>query len=47
MAKPRITITIDKELLDWIDEQIGGKVFSSRWHAIERCVYEVKERSEE
>jgi len=33
--KERITITIDKELLDWIDARIEEKVFANRSHAIE------------
>lgn len=35
MAKERITITIDKKLLDWIDEKIEEKVFANRSHAME------------
>ncbi len=35
MSKDRITITIDKELLDWIDEKIQEKVFANRSHAME------------
>lgn len=33
--KERITISIDKELLDWLDQQIKGKVFGNRSHAFE------------
>ena len=33
--KERITITIDKELLNWLDERIKEKVFANRSHGFE------------
>ena len=33
--KERITITIDKELLVWLDEKIERKVFANRSHGLE------------
>ena len=33
--KERITITIDKELLEWIDKKIEKKVFANRSHGLE------------
>ena len=33
--KKRITITIDRELLDWLDEKTQKKVFSNRSHGLE------------
>ena len=33
--KERITITIDKELLNWLDAKIGVKVFANRSHGFE------------
>ena len=33
--KERITITIDKELLDWLDKRIEDKVFANRSHGFE------------
>lgn len=33
--KERITITVDKELLNWLDEKIDEKVFANRSHGIE------------
>ncbi len=44
MTKERITITIDPDLLAWVDEQVERKVYSSRSHAIQRCVHEARER---
>ena len=42
MMKTRITITIDKELLDWIDKKVEEKVFASRSHGFEYLVEERK-----
>jgi len=33
--KERITITLDKELLEWLDKKIGDKVFANRSHGFE------------
>ena len=33
--KERITVTIDKDLLDWIDERIKDKTFANRSHGLE------------
>ena len=33
--KERITVTIDKELLEWIDERIKDKIFANRSHGLE------------
>ena len=38
--KERITITLDKELLDWIDKKIEQKVFASRSHGFEFLIVE-------
>jgi metal-responsive CopG/Arc/MetJ family transcriptional regulator len=36
--KERITITIDKELLDWVDEKIKARLYANRSHALELLV---------
>ncbi len=35
MTKERITITVDRELLDWLDKRIEEKLFANRSHGIE------------
>jgi Arc/MetJ-type ribon-helix-helix transcriptional regulator len=49
VSLPKIakTVTIDKELLDWIEEKIKEKEFASLCHAIEKALYELKEREQE
>ncbi|HLC50146.1 MAG TPA: ribbon-helix-helix domain-containing protein [Candidatus Nanoarchaeia archaeon] len=36
--KERITITVDKELLRWLDEKVNSKVFANRSHGFEFLV---------
>ena len=33
--KERITVTIDKDLLDWLDKRIEDKTFANRSHGFE------------
>ena len=33
--KERITVTIDKELLKWLDKKIDEKIFANRSHGLE------------
>ena len=33
--KERITITLDKEILEWIDKNVESKVFANRSHGFE------------
>lgn len=36
--RERITITVDKELLRWMDSKIENKIFANRSHALEFLV---------
>ena len=38
--KERITITLDKELLKWIDAKIEEKIFANRSHGFEFLMME-------
>jgi len=33
--KAKISVSVDQELVDWIDEQIKNKRFASRSHAVD------------
>ena len=33
-VKERITITVDRELLDWLDLKVQEKIFANRSHGI-------------
>ena len=43
--KERITITLEKELLAWLDQKVDEKVFANRSHSFEFLIAE-KIRSE-
>jgi len=46
-VKERITITIDKELLDWLDRKIDEKVFANRSHGLEFLIKrKIEEKNE-
>ena len=36
--KERITVTIDKELLKWLDKHINEKIFANRSHGFEYLI---------
>ncbi len=38
--KTRITLTMDKELLDWIDSKVAERVFENRSSAVEHLMKE-------
>jgi metal-responsive CopG/Arc/MetJ family transcriptional regulator len=33
--KKRITLTIDKELLNWLDKKVDERIFANRSHGLE------------
>ncbi|HET6458959.1 MAG TPA: ribbon-helix-helix domain-containing protein [Nitrosopumilaceae archaeon] len=43
MAKTKISITVDEDLIKWLDSQIKKKKFASRSHGFEYAVSELKE----
>ena len=44
--KERITITIDKELLDWLDAKVAERVFANRSHGFEYLIMGMKKKDE-
>lgn len=38
--KERITVTLNKELLDWVDYKIDQKIFANRSHGFEYLIAE-------
>jgi metal-responsive CopG/Arc/MetJ family transcriptional regulator len=38
MIKERVTITIDKDLLKWLDSRITDKTFANRSHGFEYLI---------
>lgn len=46
MAKVRRSVTISKELLDWVNRQIEQKRFKDVSHAIDFALYHLKQEDE-
>lgn len=42
-----VSIFLDWEILDWLDEQIKKKVFSGRSHAVQACLFNYRQHIEE
>lgn len=38
MVKVRVSVTMAKEFLDWVDERIEERVFANRSHAFEYAI---------
>ncbi|MGB9748520.1 MAG: ribbon-helix-helix domain-containing protein [Candidatus Woesearchaeota archaeon] len=43
--KERITITLNEELLDWIDNKIKKRIFANRSHAFEFLIARLMENN--
>ena len=47
MSKERITVTIDKEVLEWLDNHIMHHIFANRSHGFEFLIAaKMKEESD-
>lgn len=40
MMKERITVTLNKELLEWVDFKVNQKIFANRSHGFEYLIAE-------
>jgi len=45
--KIKTSVTLDRDLLSWIDRLIDSKRFANRTHAIEYALQRLREREEE
>lgn len=46
MGKIRLQVTVKPDLVDWIDEEIKTSLFSSRSHAVEFALSELRRKLE-
>lgn len=44
--KIKLSVSLDPELVDWIDKEIYEKVYSSRSHAVESGLFQLKKLKE-
>jgi len=42
----KVTATVDKELIQWIDQEVKKRRFRNRSHAIESAIAKLKEKEE-
>jgi Arc/MetJ-type ribon-helix-helix transcriptional regulator len=35
----QITVNLSKEIVDWIDKKVQERIFASRSHAVEACLF--------
>jgi Arc/MetJ-type ribon-helix-helix transcriptional regulator len=45
--KARLNVTVDKELVDWIDSHIKTQKFRNRSHAVELALLRLKEQEKQ
>jgi len=44
MGRKRISITLPKECVEWLDEKVKKRIYASRSHAIEVIILEAMKR---
>lgn len=42
--KQKLSVTVSEDLIEFMDKEIGKKIYSSRSHAINRALQELKDR---
>lgn len=47
MPKQRVTISISKDVLEWIDRQVENRTFKDRSHAVEKLIYDKMQEKRE
>jgi Arc/MetJ-type ribon-helix-helix transcriptional regulator len=47
MAKTQISVTVDQELLRWVDERVGAAAFTTRSSAMEAAIEALRVADEE
>ncbi len=47
MVRERVSITLPKELLEWIDKKIESRTYANRSHAIEVLILEAIKREKQ
>ena len=45
--REKISVTIPKELVDWVDDMVKRRAFASRSHGVEISILLAKEREKE
>jgi len=43
--KTQLTVSVDPELVKWLDRMIKAKTFASRSHGVEFCIAQVRKET--
>lgn len=46
MPRERVSITLPKECVTWVDDKVDGRIYANRSHAIEVLILEAMKRNE-
>lgn len=44
MPKKQVTVTIPKELLEWLDGEVDKRTYADRSHAVEMAILSLREK---
>ncbi len=47
MPRERVSLTLPKDCLEWVDEKVKSRIYSNRSHAVEVLVLEAMKRGVE
>ena len=46
MTRKKMTVTVDPEIIEWLDEKVESKRFRNRSHAVEYYLWQQKKKEE-
>jgi metal-responsive CopG/Arc/MetJ family transcriptional regulator len=44
--KKRVTVSLSKDILEWVDAQVEDRTYKDRSHAIEKIIYDRMQEAE-
>lgn len=44
MVRAKVTVTVDQDLMKWVDQLVEDKKFRNRSHAVEYALYELRKK---
>jgi metal-responsive CopG/Arc/MetJ family transcriptional regulator len=47
MVRERVSITLPKEIVEWLDKKIESRIYANRSHAIEVLILEAMKREKQ
>jgi len=47
MPRQKVTVTVDKQIVEWLDREVSKRRFRNRSHGFEYALAKLKEKREE